>query len=84
MRKWGNFAFRKAKKGSKTPIDVEMKKDGRFGIYIAHDGRDGEYHDALTADAVGSFVAERIESAALPYGYDRDSYGRDDDEELEM
>ena len=48
-------------------VDVELQPNGKYDVYIAHEGSSGEHHTDVTADEVGRMVADEIECIAECY-----------------
>lgn len=53
MEKIGNFE-----------VDVELMEDGTFDVYLSHDGSSGEHYEHVSADRIGSLLADDIEAVA--------------------
>lgn len=41
--------------------DVELQKNGKYDVYIAHEGSSGEHHVDVTSDKIGEIIADTIE-----------------------
>ena len=48
-------------------VDVQIQENGKFDIYIAHEGSSGEHYTDVTADKIGEIVADDIECIAEGY-----------------
>lgn len=48
-------------------VDVELQKNGKFDVYMAHEGSSGEHHVDVTADRIGEMLADNIECIAEAY-----------------
>lgn len=48
-------------------VDVQMQGNGKFDVYIAHEGSSGEHYTDVTADKIGELVAGDIECIAESY-----------------
>lgn len=48
-------------------VDVELQKNGKFDVFIAHEGCSGEHYTDVTADKIGGLVAGDIECIAEGY-----------------
>ena len=51
MEKIGNFE-----------VDVELMEDGTFDVYLSHDGSSGEHYGQVSANRIGSLLADDIEA----------------------
>lgn len=45
-------------------VDVELMADGTFDVYLSHDGSSGEHYEHVSADRIGSLLADDIEAVA--------------------
>lgn len=45
-------------------VDVQIQEDGKFDVYLSNEGNSGCHYTDVTADEVGSLVAEEIEIRA--------------------
>ena len=48
-------------------VDVQLQENGKFDIYIAHEGSSGEHYTDVSADKIGELMAEDIECLAEGY-----------------
>ena len=48
-------------------VDVQMKENGKFDVYINNEGNSGCRYDDVTADEIGELVAEEVEIRAEAY-----------------
>ena len=48
-------------------VDVEIQPDGKFDVYIAHEGSSGSHYTDVTAEQIGYLVADDIECIAEEY-----------------
>lgn len=48
-------------------VDVSLQQNGKFDVYIAHEGNSGTHYTDVSADQIGSLVAEEIECLAEGY-----------------
>ena len=48
-------------------VDVELQPNGKFDVYIAHEGSSGEHYEDVSADRIGELVAGDIECIAEAY-----------------
>lgn len=48
-------------------VDVKMQPNGKFDVYIAHEGSSGEHYIDVTADKIGELVAGDIECVTEAY-----------------
>lgn len=48
-------------------VDVQLEENGKFDVYIAHEGSSGEHYTDVSADKIGELVAEDIECIAEGY-----------------
>ncbi len=48
-------------------VDVQLQEDGKFDVYIAHEGSSGEHYPDVTADRIGDLVADEIDCIAEGY-----------------
>ncbi len=48
-------------------VDVQLQSNGKFDVYIAHEGSSGEHYEDVTADRIGELVADDIECIAEGY-----------------
>lgn len=48
-------------------VDVKLQKNGKYDVYIAHEGSSGSHYTDVTADKIGELVAEDIECLAEGY-----------------
>ena len=48
-------------------IDVTMQEDGKFDVYLAHEGSSGEHYKDVSADKIGELIAGDIECIAEAY-----------------
>ncbi len=48
-------------------VDVEMQENGKFDVYLAHEGSSGAHYTDVTADRIGELVAGDIECIAEAY-----------------
>ena len=48
-------------------VDVQIQDNGKFDVYIAHEGSSGEHYTDITADRIGELVAGDIECIAESY-----------------
>lgn len=48
-------------------VDVELQENGKFDVYIAHEGSSGEHYTDVTADKIGELVAGDIEAVTEGY-----------------
>lgn len=48
-------------------VDIQIQENGKFDIYIAHEGSSGEHYTDVTADKIGEIVADDIECIAEGY-----------------
>ncbi len=64
-------------------VDVELQKNGKFDVWISHEGSSGEHYRDVTADKIGELVAGDIECIAEGY---QNEFGRDgeDDETIRI
>ncbi len=44
--------------------DVELMEDGTFDVYLSHDGSSGEHYEHVSADRIGTLLANDIEAVA--------------------
>ncbi len=58
-------------------VDVQLQKNGKFDVYIAHEGSSGEHYKDVTADRIGELVAGDIECIAEGY---QNEFGSDPDD----
>lgn len=56
-------------------VDVQLQKNGKFDVYIAHEGNSGEHYEDVTADKIGELVADDIECIAEGY---ENEFGKED------
>ncbi len=45
-------------------VDVEIQENGKFDVYISHEGGSGEHYKNVSADEIGNLVAEDVEVMA--------------------
>ncbi len=55
-------------------IDVQLEENGKYDVYIAHEGSSGEHYTDVSADKIGELVAEDIECIAEGY---QEEFGRE-------
>lgn len=48
-------------------VDVEIQENGKFDVYIAHEGSSGEHYMDVTADRIGELVTDDIECIVESY-----------------
>jgi hypothetical protein len=48
-------------------VDVNYQENGKFDVYIAHEGNSGSHYTDVTADRIGELVAEEVECIAECY-----------------
>lgn len=48
-------------------VDVQLEENGKYDVYIAHEGSSGEHYTDVSADKIGELVAEDIECIAEGY-----------------
>lgn len=48
-------------------IDIQLLSNGKFDVYIAHEGFSGAVYADVTADQIGKFVARDIKYLAETY-----------------
>ena len=59
---------------------VSLQQNGKFDVYIAHEGSGGEHYTDVSADRIGSLVAEDIECLAEGYQNEFDKIPNDMEE----
>lgn len=42
-------------------VDVKVQENGRYDVWITHDGNSGEHYKDVTSDRIGELVADEIE-----------------------
>ena len=60
-------------------VDVQLQEDGKFDVYIAHEGSSGSHYFDVSADDIGRLVAEDIECFAEGY---QNEFGKNDERDL--
>ncbi len=48
-------------------VDVSLRENGRFDVYVYHGGCSGKSYEDVTADKIGELIAEDIECLAKGY-----------------
>ena len=48
-------------------VDVQITPDGKFDVYLEHEGSSGEHYVVDTADRVGELLADDIECITEAY-----------------
>ena len=48
-------------------VDVELQPNGKFDVYVAHEGSSGEHYTDVTADKIGKIVADDVETFTEAY-----------------
>lgn len=48
-------------------IEVDLQSNGKFDVYVAHEGSSGEHYTDVTADRIGEIVADEVETVAEAY-----------------
>ena len=48
-------------------VDVERQDNGKFDVYIAHEGSSGEHYKDVDSERIGELVADEIETVAEAY-----------------
>lgn len=48
-------------------VDVKLLSNGKFDVWIAHDGSSGSHYTDVTADQIGEYVADDVECIAENY-----------------
>lgn len=48
-------------------VDVKLQDDGKYDVYIAHEGSSGSHYTDVTADRIGDLIAEEVECVAEAY-----------------
>lgn len=48
-------------------VDVQLQSDGKFDVYVAHEGSSGEHYENVTADKIGEIVSDDVECIAEAY-----------------
>ena len=48
-------------------VDVKRQDNGKFDVYIAHEGSSGEHYTDVDSDRIGVLVADTIETVAEAY-----------------
>ncbi len=59
-------------------VDVELQENGKFDVWISHEGSSGTHYRDITADKIGDLVADEIECIAEGY---QNEFGRDGGDE---
>lgn len=49
-------------------IDVQLQEDGKFDVWIAHEGNSGSHYKDIDVDRIGALVADEIDCIAEEYG----------------
>lgn len=42
-------------------VDVKVQENGRYDVWITHDGNSGEHYKDATSDCIGKLIADEIE-----------------------
>ncbi len=61
-------------------VDVKLQDNGKFDVYIAHEGSSGTHYTDVSADEIGEYVAEDIECIAESY---QEEFNKEPEEERE-
>ncbi len=48
-------------------VDVELQNNGKYDVYLSHEGSSGENHKNVTADDIGRLVADLVETVTDAY-----------------
>ncbi len=56
-----------AKKLGNFNVDVELQDNGKFDVYLSHEGSSGEHHTDVTADDIGRLTADLVETVTEAY-----------------
>lgn len=48
-------------------IDVQLQENGKFDVWISHDGNSGSHYQDVNANWIGSLVADDIDAFAEEY-----------------
>ena len=51
-------------------VDVQMQDNGKFDIWVAHEGSSGAHYTDVTADEIGRITADEVECVAEAYQND--------------
>lgn len=48
-------------------VDVEMQENGKFDVWIAHEGSSGSHYTDVDADRIGQLLADEVDCIAEEY-----------------
>ena len=48
-------------------VDVQLKSNGYYDVYLSYEGSSGEHYENVTVDRIGELLAGDIESLAESY-----------------